>query len=73
MKRDDFKRKRKKRLLNKMIGDFFCFFFAFYYCFSYFFFVSVCFLKLKTALCKKKKQKKGEKNSCSHFLTMRAV
>lgn len=36
MKRDDFKRKRKKRLLNKMIGDFF-FFFAFYYCFSYFF------------------------------------
>lgn len=72
MKRDDFKRKRKKRLLNKMIGDFF-FFFCILLLFFLFFFVSVCFLKLKTALCKKKKAKKGEKNSCSHFLTMRAV
>lgn len=43
MKRDDFKRKRKKRLLNKMIGDFFCFFlhfiivFLIFFCFCLFF------------------------------------
>lgn len=62
MKRDDFK-KKKKRLLNKMIGDFLFFILSL---FSYF---SVCFLTLKL-LCVKKK---GKKNSCSHFLTMRAV
>lgn len=63
MKRDDFK-KKKKRLLNKMIGDFLFFILSL---FSYF---SVCFLTLKLLCVKKKKEKK---NSCSHFLTMRAV
>lgn len=72
MKRDDFKRKRKKDSWTKWLETFFVFF-CILLLFFLFFFVSVCFLKLKTALCKKKKQKKGEKNSCSHFLTMRAV
>lgn len=40
----------KKRLLNKIIGDFFVFILSL---FSYF---SVCFLTLKTALCKKGKK-----------------
>lgn len=49
MKRDDFK--KKKRLLNKIIGDFFFFFIL--SLFSYF---SVCFLMLKL-LCVKEEKK----------------
>lgn len=48
MKRDDLKKKKKKRLLNKIIGDFFIL-----SLFSYF---SVCFLTLKL-LCVKEEKK----------------
>lgn len=60
-KKDDFK--KKKRLRNKIIGDFF------FFILSLFSYISVClfFLTLQL-LCVKEKQ-----NSCCHFLTMCAV